>query len=63
MKILYTNFHPGNGGGHTTYLTYLFRNTGAGLLKGAGTGMNIAGQLGVNPLYGAIGGGLLGGFA
>jgi L-malate glycosyltransferase len=26
MKILYTNFHPGNGGGHTTYLTYLFRN-------------------------------------
>ena len=24
MNILYTNFHPGNGGGHTTYLTYLF---------------------------------------
>jgi len=24
--------------------------------------MNIASQLGVNPLYGAIGGGLLGGF-
>ena len=41
----------------------VFRNTGAGLLKGAGTGMNIAGQLGINPLYGAIGGGLLGGFA
>jgi len=41
----------------------VFRNTGAGLLKGAGTGMNLASQLGVNPLYGAIGGGLLGGFA
>ncbi|MDC0239216.1 glycosyltransferase [Candidatus Thioglobus sp.] len=26
MNILYTNFHPGNGGGHTTYLTYLFNN-------------------------------------
>jgi len=25
MRILYTNFHPGNGGGHTTYLTYLFK--------------------------------------
>lgn len=24
MNILYTNFHPGNGGGHTTYLTYIF---------------------------------------
>ena len=24
MNILYTNFHPGNGGGHATYLTYLF---------------------------------------
>jgi glycosyltransferase involved in cell wall biosynthesis len=24
MNILYTNFHPGNGGGHTTYLNYLF---------------------------------------
>jgi len=24
MNILYTNFHPGNGGGHTTYLSYLF---------------------------------------
>lgn len=24
MRVLYTNFHPGNGGGHTTYLTYLF---------------------------------------
>ena len=24
MNILYTNFHPGNGGGHTTYLKYLF---------------------------------------
>ena len=26
MNILYTNFHPGKGGGHTTYLTYLFNN-------------------------------------
>jgi len=25
MSILYTNFHPDNGGGHTTYLTYLFK--------------------------------------
>ena len=41
----------------------VFRNTGAGLLGGALTGANIAGQIdGMNPLYGAIGGGLLGGF-
>jgi glycosyltransferase involved in cell wall biosynthesis len=25
MKILLTNFHPENGGGHTTYLNYLFK--------------------------------------
>lgn len=25
MKILLTNFHPSNGGGHTTYLKYLFQ--------------------------------------
>jgi len=25
MKILLTNFHPYNGGGHTTYLLYLYR--------------------------------------
>jgi len=31
MNILYTNFHPGNGGGHTTYLTYLFNGV---LLRG-----------------------------
>jgi len=31
MNILYTNFHPGNGGGHTTYLTYLFNGV---LLEG-----------------------------
>lgn len=24
MNILFTNFHPGNGGGHRTYLNYLF---------------------------------------
>ena len=33
-----------------------------GLLGGAGSGINIANQLGMNPMYGAIGGGLLGGF-
>ncbi|MBV7486731.1 glycosyltransferase family 4 protein [Bordetella sp. BOR01] len=26
MKILYTNFHPRNGGGHTTYVTSLARS-------------------------------------
>ena len=26
MNILLTNFHPGNGGGHTTYLNYLFKS-------------------------------------
>ena len=25
MKILYTNFHAGDGGGHTTYLASLAR--------------------------------------
>ena len=25
MKILYTNFHSGDGGGHTTYLVSLAR--------------------------------------
>ena len=24
MNILFTNFHPGDGGGHSTYLNYLF---------------------------------------
>ena len=41
----------------------VLRDRAGGLLGGAGTGINIASQLGVNPLYGAIGGGLLGGFA
>jgi len=40
----------------------VLRDRAGGLLGGAGTGINIASQLGVNPLYGAIGGGLLGGF-
>ena len=41
----------------------VFRNTGAGLLGGAISGANLAGKIdGLNPLYGAIGGGLLGGF-
>jgi len=31
MNILFTNFHPSNGGGHTTYLTYLFNGS---LLQG-----------------------------
>lgn len=26
MKLLYTNFHPGSGGGHTTYILSLFRS-------------------------------------
>ena len=48
---------------NTLETTPVFRNTGAGLLKGAGMGANLAGQIpGMNPLYGAIGGGLLGGF-
>ena len=42
----------------------VFRNTGAGLLGGAMTGAKIAGKVpGINPMLGAIGGGLLGGFA
>lgn len=41
----------------------VFRNTGAGLLGGALTGARLAGMVdGLNPMYGAIGGGLLGGF-
>ena len=42
----------------------VFRNTGGGILSGAMTGANIANEIGsgFNPLYGAIGGGLLGGF-
>ena len=41
----------------------VFRNTGAGLLGGALTGARLAGMVdGINPMYGAIGGGLLGGF-
>jgi len=26
MNILFTNFHPGNGGGHRTYINYIFHN-------------------------------------
>ena len=40
----------------------VFRDRAGGLLGGAGAGLNIASQLGVDPLFGAIGGGLLGGF-
>lgn len=29
MRILYTNFHPGDGGGHTTYILALARALGA----------------------------------
>ena len=49
----------------TTYNTQpVFQNTGAGILGGAMTGSNIAGNIaGFNPMLGAIGGGLLGGFA
>ena len=38
------------------------RNVAGGLLSGATLGMGLGQQLGFNPLYGAIGGGLLGGF-
>ena len=41
----------------------VFRNTGAGLLGGAMTGAKIGGMEGFDPLLGAIGGGLLGGYA
>ena len=42
----------------------VFRNTGAGLLGGALAGARLGGMVqGINPMYGAIGGGLLGGFA
>tara|TARA_R110002012_G_scaffold56741_1_gene145770 strand:- start:1443 stop:2258 length:816 start_codon:yes stop_codon:yes gene_type:complete len=42
----------------------VFRNTAGGILGGALSGMDIAsGIKGFNPMYGAIGGGLLGGFA
>jgi len=42
----------------------VFRNTGAGILGGAMQGAEMAGMIpGMNPMWGAIGGGLLGGFA
>ena len=42
----------------------VFRNTGAGLLGGALAGARLGGMVsGINPMFGAIGGGLLGGFA
>ena len=42
----------------------VYRNQGAGLLGGALTGAKLAGMVpGINPMVGAIGGGLLGGFA
>jgi|TARA_R100000329_G_scaffold41604_1_gene38813 hypothetical protein len=40
----------------------VFRDRVSGLLGGAGAGINIASQLGLSPMAGAIGGGLLGGF-
>jgi len=39
------------------------RNLAGGLMSGATLGMGLGQQLGFNPLYGAIGGGLLGAFA
>ena len=38
MNLLYTNFHPSNGGGHTTYLTYLFKGV---LLHGINAFMTV----------------------
>ena len=46
----------------TVETTPVFRDRAGGLLAGAGTGINIASQLGLPPIAGAIGGGLLGGF-
>jgi len=48
---------------NTLETTPVFRNTGAGLLKGAGMGANLAGSIpGLSAGMGALGGGLLGGF-
>ncbi len=52
MHILYTNFHPGDGGGHTTYLASLMRGLRGrhrlSLAAPAGSGPNrIARELGV----------------
>jgi hypothetical protein len=38
------------------------RNVGAGVLGGAALGAGVANMAGVDPIYGAVGGGLLGGF-
>lgn len=46
----------------STQETPVFRNQGAGFLGGALGGAQLAGLTGVNPIFGAIGGGLLGGF-
>jgi glycosyltransferase involved in cell wall biosynthesis len=52
MHILYTNFHPGDGGGHTTYLASLVRGLRGrhrlSLAAPAGSGPNrIARELGI----------------
>ena len=41
----------------------VFRNQGASFLGGALGGAQLGSMMGINPLFGAIGGGLLGGFA
>ena len=46
----------------TLETTPYFRNTAGGLLQGAGMGMNLASGMNMNPMWGALGGGLLGGF-
>jgi len=49
---------------NTSQTQPVFRNTAGGILGGALAGADIFGQIqGGNPMYGAIGGGLLGGFA
>ena len=49
---------------NTSQTQPVFRNTAGGILGGELTGMDIASGIeGFNPMYGAIGGGLLGGFA
>ena len=46
----------------STQTTPVFRNRGAGFLGGALGGAQLAGLTGINPIFGALGGGLLGGF-
>jgi len=50
----------GNFGGTSTSSQPIYSNTASGILGGGMMGAGVAQMAGVNPLYGAIGGGLLG---